>query len=133
MKAHTHPHAGREALETRLHIRYVQLRDEIVAALRDSQDEGYSALAGLVHDRQDEAVADLLTDVRLAGMDRDLAELRDVEAALSRVRSGRYGLCVDCGAEVDPSRLEAYPTAKRCFSCQQRYERTHGAARVARL
>lgn len=32
------------------------------------------------------------------------------------------GLCCDCGIDIEPRRLEAYPTAKRCLGCQQEYE-----------
>ena len=85
MKVHTHPHPGPAALQARLRIRHTQLRGEVVDALRESRREDYAELAGRVHDRQDEALADLLTDVRLAGMDRDLEELRDIEAALARM------------------------------------------------
>ena len=133
MKRNSHPHAGPAALQARLQLRHMQLRNEIVEALRDSEREDYAELAGRVHDRQDEALADLLTDVRLASMERDLAELRDIEAALVRMHAGSYGVCVECGAAVDPERLEAYPTAKRCFACQQDHERAHGGARVASL
>lgn len=133
MKIHTHPHAGMEALAARLRIRHGQLRQEIMDALRESRREDYAELAGRVHDRQDEAVADLLTDVRLAGMARDLEELRDLETALGRLRVGSYGVCVECGTAVDPARLEAYPTAKRCYACQRAYERRRTGFRTASL
>jgi DnaK suppressor protein len=28
-----------------------------------------------------------------------------------------YGVCVQCGAEIDPKRLKALPIATRCISC----------------
>lgn len=133
MKQHAHPHAGIAALAARLRIRHGQLRQEIIEALRESRREDYAELAGRVHDRQDEAVADLLTDVRLAGMARDQDELRDVEAALARLHAGSYGICTDCGAAVDPARLEAFPTAKRCFACQRAHEHRSSGFQVASL
>ena len=133
MKTHTHPHAGMEALAARLHIRHRQLRQEIIEALNESRREDYAELAGRVHDRQDEAVADLLTDVRLADMARDVGELRDVEAALARMHAGSYGICTDCGEKVDKARLEAFPTAKRCFTCQRTYEQRTAGFRAVSL
>jgi RNA polymerase-binding transcription factor DksA len=61
-------------------------------------------------------------------MDRQVTELRDIEAAFARVKAGEYGVCVDCGQDIEFPRLKAYPTAKRCLQCQEKRERTfaHG-------
>ena len=67
-------------------------------------------------------MADLLVDVSLAGVDRLVAEIRDIDAALLRIAEGGYGVCADCGEDIDVQRLDAWPTAKRCRSCQERYE-----------
>jgi RNA polymerase-binding protein DksA len=67
-------------------------------------------------------VADLLADLDAAIIDRQIEELRDIEAAQARMQAGRYGVCVDCGQGVGFERLSAYPTAKRCIECQTRRE-----------
>ncbi len=110
-------------LRTRLEI----LRREIHAALRRADTETYGELAGQVHDVEEESLADLLSDVNLAEISRDVEEVRDIEAARRRIASRTYGICLDCGETIDPERLEAYPIAKRCLTCQ----RTHDA-RAAR-
>lgn len=46
------------------------------------------------------------------------AELRRVEAALARIEAGTYGICVDCGNEIELARLEALPEAIRCVECE---------------
>jgi DnaK suppressor protein len=48
--------------------------------------------------------------------------LRLVEDALVRFNTGTYGLCVDCGSEIDAARLEAIPYAALCLKCQTRRE-----------
>ncbi|UIN23745.1 TraR/DksA family transcriptional regulator [Herbaspirillum frisingense] len=55
--------------------------------------------------------------------DQELHELLDITEARSRLTDNSYGLCVDCGAEIEVERLLAYPTAKRCLACQQQHER----------
>ena len=45
------------------------------------------------------------------------AELRQIEAALSRVAAGSYGICVKCGEEILEARLETVPTAALCRTC----------------
>ena len=48
--------------------------------------------------------------------------LRFVEDALVRFDTGTYGLCVDCGTEIDAARLEAIPYAALCLKCQSKRE-----------
>jgi len=51
--------------------------------------------------------------------------LVDVEAALGKLETGRYGICERCGCEIDWARLEAKPQARLCIRCQQRSELGH--------
>lgn len=48
--------------------------------------------------------------------------LQMVEDALARFDNGTYGLCVDCGREIDAARLEAIPYAALCLKCQSKRE-----------
>jgi RNA polymerase-binding transcription factor DksA len=48
--------------------------------------------------------------------------LRDVEDALTRMRTGRYGRCVDCGGLMPTGRLEVLPQVARCMPCQREAE-----------
>jgi len=97
-------------------------------ALLRSDNEQYVQIAGQVHDAEEEALADLLVDVNLADIHRYVQELRDVEAALRRITFGTYGICVRCHEPIDRERLEAYPTAKRCVTCQRVEEHSHMSA-----
>jgi len=115
-------------LRSLLEQRRRALIEEIRAELARSEDEHYLDLAGRVADSGEAAVADLLVDLDAAMTDRDVRELREVEAALRRVSDGTYGDCMDCGGEIGVARLRANPVATRCIACQTRYERTtaHG-------
>ena len=44
-------------------------------------------------------------------------ELAKITAALLRMDAGDYGICVECGLEIDAGRLEAYPYAQDCIDC----------------
>ncbi len=103
----------REALEAESHADAEKLREDV-----------FSETAGPVADVGDEATADLITDVENAELERDLAELRSLEAALARLREGRYGVCVHCGGEIEFARLQREPAAIRCFECQSAFEKT---------
>ncbi len=91
--------------------------------------EGRERLRGVhdsTHDQGDESVAALLADLGIATIRAEAAELSDIEGALNRINNHTFGVCVDCGKEIAPARLQAYPTAKRCLACQQQYEDTRG-------
>jgi RNA polymerase-binding protein DksA len=108
-----------------LRARARQLRDEIRQTLVKSDDEQYAMIADQVRDLEDESFADLMVDVNLAEIDRDLQELRLIDAAFQRLGDGSYGECDACGAPIEYDRLRAAPFASRCFDCQSTFERTH--------
>ena len=96
-----------------------ELRDDIQRELTKYDSERYSDLADQVADIGDRSVADLLVDVDLAEITRDVQEFREVEAALLRIAQGSFGRCIDCDGEIEPERLEALPSAARCYRCQR--------------
>lgn len=111
----------RRALERRRETLLEELR-------RDAQrvrEERYGELAGPVHDIGDESIAALLSDLDQAELSRDVAELREVEAARKRLADGTYGTCVDCGAAIVFERLLYQSAAERCAQCQTRHEKTY--------
>lgn len=103
-------------------------RDALVAELqRDAgraRDESFGELAGTAPDVGDESVAALLADLDQSELSRDLEELRGLEAARARLAEGRYGICIDCGADIEFKRLKAAPGASRCIPCQTHHEKT---------
>jgi DnaK suppressor protein len=52
--------------------------------------------------------------------------VRRIEAALDRVRAGSFGKCCQCGAEVEPARLQLDATTVFCGDCQQEREAPRG-------
>lgn len=111
-----------EACRERLEARHRELKEEIRQALLTSDKPQYQELAGSVHDTGDQAIADVIADLNLAFADRQVKEIQEIEAALQRMQRGLYGFCADCGELIDPRRLEAYPTARRCRDCQELHE-----------
>jgi len=112
----------RRTLTQQLQQRLEELRAQVREELLRSDSERYIQIAGQVHDAEEESVADLLADVDLAVIDIHVNEIRNVEAALLRTRTGRYGICAECDGEIAYERLRAYPTAKRCLGCQTTHE-----------
>jgi DnaK suppressor protein len=66
------------------------------------------------------------------GMQERLAtQKRKLEAALTRIDAGRFGLCCECDAEIGRERLEGDPAAVFCIDCVQEHE-VDGHAREPR-
>lgn len=42
--------------------------------------------------------------------------LAEVLSALSRIKTGNYGICSICGKEISPDRLDAMPTVTTCIA-----------------
>ena len=76
-------------------------------------------------DSGDESLATTLADFNISRLDHHIHEVRDIEAAFQRIRSGDYGTCIDCGDDIAFDRLQAYPTAKRCIQCQEKREKLY--------
>lgn len=45
------------------------------------------------------------------------AEIARIEAALHRIAEGDYGVCVKCGDEISPARLDVLPYTPFCSAC----------------
>jgi len=46
-------------------------------------------------------------------------ELAKISAAMQRMDSGEFGICIECGTTIDAGRLEAYPYADECIECAE--------------
>jgi DnaK suppressor protein len=73
-------------------------------------------------------MADVASDSQLfetqlvqSGMEMD--RLRQIDDALERLSSRRYGICERCGANIRYERLRAKPFARYCIVCREHFER----------
>ena len=65
-----------------------------------------------------EQAIDLSDDEALTGVDNVIRqEIHEIREALLRIERDEYGVCVSCGADINPERLKALPTATRCIKC----------------
>lgn len=52
-------------------------------------------------------------------LERTYRLLRQVEVALARFQTGKYGSCLKCQREIPEKRLNAVPWAVYCVECQE--------------
>ncbi len=115
-----------EQLVTRLKQDYQTLLSEV----RDELDNrGVQHRIDLLNsepgDSGDESMASALADFNVTIVDRQIQEMRDIEAAFTRIRAGSFGVCSDCGNAIPFNRLQAFPTAMRCIGCQEKREKQY--------
>ncbi len=50
-------------------------------------------------------------------------DLKETEAAISKIKKGTYGICERCGKVIDVARLEVKPAAIYCVECEKELEK----------
>jgi RNA polymerase-binding transcription factor len=112
----------RNELRERLQNRRTALRAEIQSELAKSDDPRVTGFMNHFAETEAWVLADILADLDVATVTRDVAELSEVEAALVRMDDGSYGTCTNCSEPIGWPRLNAQPTAERCIACQEKVE-----------
>lgn len=102
----------------------VKDRNEILASIAEHNADFKKILEESTgKDSVDEA-ADVIDLKMLESMEmKGMQELELIDAALKRIDSGKYGLCMKCGAQIPEGRLEVLPTAILCVGCKSAAER----------
>jgi DnaK suppressor protein len=107
-------------------------RRAVVEALEYLHNENPGSLEDetgeLVSGSADQHMADTATETVDREIDYTLEEsdgrlLTAIDEALARIDAGTYGVCVNCGAQIAPERLEAMPWATLCIECKRKEER----------
>jgi DnaK suppressor protein len=90
------------------------------SALLPRRPVKFDMLAQLGHLPNEDQVMllhDEFVSIKLSGLERET--LRQIDAALERLESGEYGLCIECGEPISARRLAAIPWASRCTRCEE--------------
>lgn len=92
---------------------------EITRNFTKNQGDSRAASDDGTEDYIDYAVNSYAKEFLLSLTDLERRELVLIDEALSRIRSGDYGHCQQCGTEIAVKRLEAAPWARHCVRCQE--------------
>lgn len=77
---------------------------------------------GDVPDVNDEASRTMSRRILLEIGDKSHEAIKCIDDALTRIESGEYGKCKECGEDIPEKRLELLPYAMYCVECQERVE-----------
>lgn len=89
------------------------LMEEVDRTVHHMQDD-----AKLFPDPLDRAVIEEEFNLELRTRDRERKLIRKIDDSLENIKSGEYGYCNECDAEIGLRRLEARPTAEQCIDCK---------------
>jgi RNA polymerase-binding protein DksA len=108
----------------RMKVSLTELKREIISNLVAGSEDFQEIVEGM----NPKDLADIASDdidrkmIEAIGV-QDLKRLKLIESALTRIRQGKYGLCMKCGKRIPQDRLEAIPYALMCIECKTAEER----------
>jgi len=111
-------------IDQRLAQRQMQLKQEIQSVATEIEADLERAAEREVGDAGAKYAVQEDISVDQAEINRDRAELSDIQAARQRIAEGTYGQCVNCDVAIQLARLAAHPAALRCTQCQAAFERS---------
>lgn len=105
-----------------LQRRLVEKRKELLSGARTRSAVNLQAGDDGIQDIADQATSAYTKEFLLSLGDAERRLLRQVDAALEKMRQNTYGLCEKCGEGISEKRLEALPFARYCIPCQKEEE-----------
>jgi len=91
-------------------------RNEVLAGLGVKFD-ALARMGRVAEEDQAQITHDEFVSLRLNRL--DYLQLRMIDEALDRLKSGDFGTCLACEEPIPAKRLKALPWARYCVSCQE--------------
>ena len=118
------PQMDSHAFAEKMELSLLELKSEIVDNLIASNKDFKEIVE--VMDPKD--FADIASDdidrkmIEALGS-QELSRLKLIDSALTRIKQGKYGICIKCDRSIPQKRLEAIPYALMCVECKSEEER----------
>ncbi len=89
-------------------------------ALLSGAESALNELPGqtIFPDLGDQATAETDRNFMLRLRGREQRLLKKIDEAIERIDNGTFGICDDCGNEIDIKRLDARPVTTMCIECK---------------
>ena len=102
----------------------MELKRDIISKLLVSNEDFKEIIEAMdPKDLADVASDDIDRKMIEAIGSQELKRLRLIDSALTRIKQGKYGLCIKCGLKIPHERLEAIPYALMCIDCKTAEEK----------
>ena len=115
--------SGRDFV-TQIEKSLMELKRDIISKLLVSNEDFKEIIEAMdPKDLADVASDDIDRKMIEAIGSQELKRLRLIDSALTRIKQGKYGLCIKCGNKIPRERLEAIPYALMCIDCKTAEEK----------
>ena len=95
------------------------LKDE---SLSKSRQDASGDLSAMPLHMADIGTENYEQEFRIGLVETEEEELREIDAALQRVKTKDYGICEGCSKQIRKTRLKAIPYARLCIACKRQEE-----------
>jgi len=102
--------------------RLLARKRELEVELQNLAESRAGVEAESVQDPLDQAIKSSIEDLSISLEENGRDEYARIIEALGMLEAGTYGFCIDCEQPISVKRLELYPNATRCISCQENHE-----------
>jgi RNA polymerase-binding transcription factor len=116
-------HGGRAARDRALRDWLIRLRDQTYEKVKEFRRDQREEAEPVPADEMDAARSTAEVETHASLIEQAEERIRLIDGALSRVETGSYGICAQCGAEIPIERLRIIPFAAYCVDCQETSDR----------
>ncbi len=99
--------------------RLLREREDLIALVARTEHDGRTAEQEGTQDLADKAASAYTKEFLFHQSSNERTVLQMIDEALSRLTTGGFGDCLQCGKPMEARRLEAVPWARYCIPCQQ--------------
>ncbi len=95
-----------------------KLEEELHTVEREIEENAHAPQAEDAAATESDELADKIEDLEEESEENSALEARrkDIETALDKIRTGKYGVCEIGGEPIEEKRLEADPAARTCIA-----------------
>ena len=101
-------------------------RNEVVAGLEAQMGRKLIRETGQkidsAMDSADQSALDMDQGIDYSLLEMKYEQYKDIADAFRKLQNNTYGLCEECGMEIDIKRLQVNPLARFCISCKTKKE-----------
>ena len=101
----------------------VELRDHYVDQIRALSAHSLNSSKQAGEELADIGSDNFIREMELGLMTEEGRTIQAIQEAIERLKSGTYGVCMDCNEKIQEGRLEALPYAKLCVKCKAKREK----------
>ena len=102
-----------------------QKRYQIMQRIADLNESKMRKSGPVAQDFEEQALENQNDEIIDLLGQQERREVLQINQALDRLNEGTYGICSECGEDIEEKRLQAVPETSLCLDCARHYEVEH--------